>query len=294
MILKTTKLFATTLASSFLLFAASLASAGHYYETVTDGRTEGQRKGHHMKMRGWVDGDRARVEFTSGEKKGWFADGNYMVTTDGAENSYLVNPKEEQYSRFSLSEMMATLGQAMNVLENMGGMVKLEFTDHVGEKLLEEPGEDLLGLSTTHYRYNSGYTMSMKMMGMNRQTQFATVTDIWSTDELDAKGFGVWMPVDEIPKTGNEGLDEILDQEMGSFKGLPLKVVLEGTTTGKKGKSQKSTTTMEMTVLREESVDGVDFGWPDHYTETEVIPDIEASVNKTMEDAKKKKKKKKD
>lgn len=283
-------LFVTSLVLTCLLTVATVARAGHYYETVTEGRTEGERKGHHMKIRGWVDGDRARVEFASGEKKGWFADGNYMVTTDGAENSYLVNPKEEQYTRFSLSEMMATLGQTMNMLENMGGMVKLEFTEHVGEKLLEEPGEDLLGLSTTHYRYNSGYTMSMKMMGINRKTEYATVTDIWSTDELSAKGFGVWMNMDEVPKTGNEGLDKILEQEMASFKGLPLKLVLEGTTTGKKGKSQKSTTTMEMTVLREESVDGIDFGWPDHYTETEMIPELDMEAMKADKKDKKKKK----
>ncbi len=186
--------------------------------------------------------------------------------------------------------MMSTVGQTMNMLEEMGGMVKLEFTDLSSEKLLEEPGESLQGHSTTHYRYKSAYTMNMNMMGMKRQNRTETVTDIWSTEDLDATGFGVWLGRDSIPKTGNEGLDQLIEQEMAGFQGLPLKIVVESTSTNKKGKAQKSTSTTEVTVLREESVDDVVFAWPEHYTETEMIPELDMEAMKNEKGKKKKKK----
>ena len=293
MILKTSRLYATSLASSCLLFAASLASAGHYYESVTEGRTAGQRKGNYQKVQAWVEGESARVEFASGENKGWFADGNFLVTTDGGDNVYLINPKDETYASFNLDEMMAGLGQAMNMMEEMGGMVKMEVTDTTGEKLLEEPGGNLMAHPTTHYRYQSGYTMKLNMMGIKQQTRNDTLMDIWSTDELESRGFGIWLKPGRQMKTGNEGLDKMMAQHFENIQGFPLKMVMEVTSTNKKGKKQTATTTMEVTVLREESVAGDKFEWPDHYTETEILPDAAQSLEDTLKDAKKKQKEEK-
>ena len=284
----TTKALATSLTMTCLLLSASVASAGHYYESVTENNMAGKRKSHVQEVKAWVEGDSARVEFLSGEKKGYFADGNFLVTTDAGDNVYLVNPKDETYGRFNLDEMMASVGQMMNMLEEMGDMVKIEITDTTSEKILEEPGETILGHTTTHYRYNSGYTMNMSMMGMKRQNRNDTVMDIWSTDAFDAPGFGVWLRPDRQMKTGNEDLDEMMAQQFGQIQGFPLKMVMEMTSSNKKGKGQTSKTTMEVTVLREESVSDSQFTWPDHYTEIEILPDIEEE----MENAKKRGKKK--
>lgn len=284
---KTTQAVATSLAMTCLLFFAPAASAGHYYESVTQNNMAGNKKSDVQKVKAWVEGDGARVEFVSGEKNGLFADGNYLVTTDAGDNIYLVNPADETYARFNLDEMMATVGQMMNMLEEAGDMVKIEITDTKSEKILEEPGGSILGHATTHYRYESGYTMIMSVMSMKRQNRNDTVMDIWSTDALDARGFGVWLRPDRQMKTGNEGLDEMMAQQFGQIQGFPLKMVMETTMANKKGKGKTSTTTMEVTVLREESVPDSRFTWPDHYTETEVLPDVE----KAMKDAKKGKKK---
>jgi hypothetical protein len=284
---KNQRTLTTTLLTMCMLLGATLASAGHYYESVTEHNTAGKRKGDTQNIKAWVEGDQARIEFVSGEKKGYFADGNYLVTTDAGENVYLVNPKDETYGRFNLDEMMATVGQMMNMLEEMGDMVKIEITDTSSEKILEEPGESILGHDTTHYRYKSGYTMNMKMMGINRQNRNDTVMDIWSTDALDAQGFGVWLRPDRQMKTGNEGLDEMMAQQFGQIQGFPLKMAMEMTSTNKKGKGQTSNTTMEVTVLREESISDSQFTWPDNYTEIEILPDVEQQTK----DSKKKKKK---
>jgi len=283
----------TSLVMSCLLFAASMASAGHYYESATTNREQAKQGGREETVKAWVDGDSARVEFVSGAKEGWTATGNYLVTTDGGENVYLVNPKEETYGRFNMEEMMATLGAAMNMMEQMGGMVKMEFTDVSGEKLSEEPGGSILGHSTTHSRYQTNYTMSMKMMGFKQQNKVETIQDIWATSDLEARGFGVWLRPDRGMKTGNEGLDGLMNQEFKKLDGFPLKMVMESTTTNKKGKTQKSTSTVEVTVLREESIADGTFEWPSHFTETEIIPNLEGmqAGDQQTDDGKKKKKK---
>jgi len=167
------------------------------------------------------------------------------------------------------------MGQVMNMMEQMGGMMKMEFSDVSSEKLLEESGESILGHSTTHHRYKSRYTMTMKMMGMKQQNTTETVQDIWSTDDFDARGFGVWLRPDRRMQTGNQELDKLINQEMAKIEGFPLKMVSEMTTTNKKGKTQKSTSHTEVTVLREESIAGSHFEWPSHYTETQIIPEMQ-------------------
>ena len=100
----------TVLASTCMLVVASFAQAGQYYEAVTINKMEGDRKGDTMTVNSWVDGDKSRVEFISGDKDGWMADGNYLVTVDGGENSYLVNPKEKTYKKPANRFTAFTLG----------------------------------------------------------------------------------------------------------------------------------------------------------------------------------------
>ncbi|NHZ72961.1 MAG: hypothetical protein GWP16_00620 [Nitrospirae bacterium] len=265
----------STLALMGALVFPGLVSAGHYYEAVTTSDT-GQKKKKQdvMQVRAWVDDDAAKVEFVNGEKEGPFSAGSYLVTKDGGETVYLVNPKEETYGSFDMEAMMAAAGQAMNALSQTGGMVKMEFTDVSSEMLSEEAGGNVLGHDTTHYRWKSGYTMRMKMMGFKQETRVDMLQDVWSTHDLDARGFGVWMRPDRALKTGNEEFDKLISSQVATVRGFPLKTVNVSTTTNKKGKSMQTTSTTEVTTLREESIPGSTFGWPDHYTEVEILPQM--------------------
>jgi len=275
------------------LTAAQARASGYYYEFV--GTNQGQKKKQtdETHVKGWVDGDKTRVEFSSGDKKGFFADGNYLVTTDGGETVYLINNKDKTYAEFDMEQLMAMMGQAMAMMEQMGGMFKMEFNNVHNEKLLEEPGESILGRSTTHYRYNSGYTMSMKMMGMKQETTIDSVQDLWCTDDFDGRGFGVWLRPDRNMKTGNEEFDKLINTEMAKIKGFPLRTVTTSTTTNKKGKSTEQTFTNEVTVLREESIADSTFEWPSDYTETQIIPEMQGMEGYDQQAGKKDKKKKK-
>lgn len=263
-----------TAATVGLMVAAPFALAGQYYEAVTTNITAGSKSGDTTTVHSWVDGDKSRVEFITGQKDGWMSDGNYLVTVDGGDNTYLVDPKEKTFARFSFEEMMAGLGQAMKAMESMGGMVKMDFTDVSTEKLLEESGGEILGYPTTHYRFKSHYVMEMSIMGMGQKSIIDTVQDLWSTDKLDAKGFAMWLRPDRGMQTGNEGLDKMFNQEMSKLKGFPLKMATETTTTDKKGKTQQSSSSTVVTVLRDEDISADKFEWPSDYTETSLIPDM--------------------
>lgn len=258
------------------LFASDLAHAsGYYYEATTTTTAQGKKRDDQMKVLAWVDGDKAKVQFVSHEKKGMFAEGGYLVTTDGGETVYLVNPKEKTYSTFDMEAMMSAVGQVIDTMNQMGGMMKMEFTDIHNELLLEESGDSILGHSTTHYRYKSGYTMNLKVMGMRQRSTSESIQDLWSTEDLAARGFGVWLRPDRNMRTGNEEFDKLINQEMSKIKGFPLKSVVVSTTTNKKGKSQQVTATTSVDLLREESIADGTFGWPDDYTEIEFIPEMQ-------------------
>lgn len=251
------------------LACASLASAGYYWESVT--LTEGQKgkQREQMVVRGWVDGPKAKIEFESGDKQGPFAEGSYWVTTDAGETIYWVDPEEKTYAEFDLEKLMTTMGQMMDM---MGGMMKFEITDVASEKLAEEAGGSMLGHPTTHYRFESGYNMKMKIMGMGQEQRIDMLQDVWVTDALDARGLGVWLRPDRALKTGNEEFDKLIDSQFRDMKGFPLKSVVVTTTTNKKGKSQQQTSTTEVRELREESVADTSFTVPAGYTQTELIP----------------------
>ena len=263
----TTALKKSTVALILLaVIAASAASAGNYYEAVTT--TEDQRAGDsEMTVSVWVDGESTKIQFAEGEEVGFFGPGTYMVTTDAGESLYLVNDEEQTYSTFNLGQMMNSMGQ-------MGDMFKIEFTDFYSEKISEGSGEDILGYSTRHLRFRSGYTMNMSIMGMKQEQKVDMDQEVWITDAFDPMAFIVWLRPDKRMGGMFEGLDEMMEQQFNAVDGVPLRSVMHMTNTGKKGKTTTSVTTTEVTALREESVDPAIFQIPAGYQEVQLMPDM--------------------
>lgn len=238
------------------------AFGGIYYEantTVDDAKTA-------QKVRAWVDGPNAKVEFLTGKKKDLLAAGNYLVTTDGAETVYLVDPKEKTYQVWDLDALFATFGTMM---EEMSDLIQLTYADTSSEKVLDEPGEAILGHPTQHVRWNMAYTLAMKMGPVKQKYIFEVVQDAWITDELEDEGFGAWLRKDRF-KSGNEEFDRLMATEANKIKGFPLRTVVTTTTLTKKGKSRSTTSITEVTELREESVDAGVFEIPPGYVEVEM------------------------
>lgn len=227
---------------------AHAASAGLYYSAVNT-TEEGDNKTADWQVTGWIDGDSAKIEFQSSGSP-LMPKGSYLLTSDGGQTVYLVDPADGSYSRWDLDAMLSGLSTA---LDSTGGMVSMAIVDPNVELLLEEAGGMVAGRPTTHYRYRTSYEMTMKIMGMSRRQSVVNEQEIWSTDTVTDAGFGIWLRK-APPSFGDSGLDELVKAEMEKMKGFPLKSITESVSEGKKGRQVTTRMVMEVTALREESI----------------------------------------
>ncbi|MGH9380039.1 MAG: DUF4412 domain-containing protein [Thermoanaerobaculia bacterium] len=252
-----------------ILAAVVPAAAGLYFEQRITSSGDGQ--GMEMAVRGWAEAGKARVEFVDSNNPVMGA-GTYLLTTDGGQTVYLVNPEERTYSHWDLAAIMSFFSR---MGEATGGMVQMDFKDPVSERLSSQPGESVLGYPTTHYRWKSGYTADMKIAFMDRSDRYETATDAWATTAIEDPALFVWLRA-MPPTTGDPELDTILAQEARQAEGLVLKMEQATTTTSKKGETASSTTRFEVTTLREEAVDESLFAMPSGYAETPLLPGLAA------------------
>lgn len=249
-----------------LPFCAAIAE-GYYYEATTVDQLENGKERSRNQVRGWSDGPAAKVEFAA-QKGTMFKPGCYLLTKDAGRTLYLVDPKEKAYSRWDLEAMLAS---TFALIESAGPLLDLEFSNASSKKLAEDDGGALLGHPTRHYHWQSAHDMKLSVLGMKREYHIESVQDFWSTDQLGAEGFKVWLRPDRT-RTGNSGLDELLTSELATVPGFPLKMVTKSTMTTGKGKQQSSTSTMEVTTLRAESVPATTFELPAGYQERPFPP----------------------
>jgi len=256
---------ALSLVAALGLAVAPAQAAVHYKaDTVTSGPQDSSTS-----VEAWVDGESAKVLFLDSDQP-MLGKNEYLLTTDGGKTLYLVNPKEKTYMQWDIEAMLKTFG---SVMESMKGMVNLDFSDPQVEKLADEPGETILGHSTTHSKYRTTYTTSIKVMGMKRSSTTESVQDLWTTNDYDDPAFGIWLRT-EPPSTGIEGLDKLIQSSMDQVKGLPLKSVVVSTTTGQKGKRETTTRTeTNVTLLEETSVPASTYEIPAGYTEQQMEMD---------------------
>ena len=257
------QLFALSLGAA--LAVAAPAAAGLYVEQTMS--TSGQGQGMNMDVRAWVEGDSARVEYVESNNP-IMPPGSYLLTNDGGQTVYLINPQERTYSVFDLNQVFAMVGQ---MSEASGGMVQVDFKDPESEDLGSEPGESILGYDTTVRRWRSAFTMDMKVAFMDQSNRSETVTEAWITDEIDFPVLGIWFKA-QPPTSGDPELDQVILGALDQFDGLPLRMRQESTMTDKRGRSQTTSTLTEVTAIREESVDASLFVMPEGYTETPLVP----------------------
>ncbi len=246
------------------LLVALPAVAGVSFTTTM--HTEGARGADmtDMTVKVQVSGDKARGDIEQ-SKSPFFGAGSYEITRDGGQTIILVNPKDKTY--FDASSMLHGAAGAMGA---MGGMVKMDVSDVKVEKLLEEDGGMVLGLPTTHYRFQTNYTMAMKMAFINNVSHVEIVEDMWSTTALAEAGMGLTQG--RGMKLGIEGFDKLIEATKSKMHGFPIKVV-SVTTSETKGKVDKRTMTREVSDLKTGvSVPDSAFTIPTGYEERSPVP----------------------
>ena len=241
------------------------AEAGIYYKAVTD--VDGQGDAGDVSVEGWVDGEKAKVEFLESGNPMTPA-GGYLLSQDGGRTILLVNPEEKTYAVWDLAAMMGMMG---GMMKSMGPLLKFEVSQPRVEKLADEDGGSLVGLTTRHYRYRTTYGMKVKVFGMGQESTVVSEQEIWATPQLQDLGLAVWLRK-EPTKTGNEQLDKLIAAEMGKVAGFPLKSITVTTTTSQRGPATTTRSVMEVKELRRGDVPPGTFQLPAGYTEVQLLP----------------------
>jgi hypothetical protein len=280
------------------LLAASPAHAGWTFRQST--RSTGGEGASSFDAKTLIGDGEARVEFGSLMAGGMFGPGSYMLFR-GTEPKglFLVDPSRETYSRFDvegMKQMMAPAGA-----EAQGPNIGMEIADARVEKLLEEPGGELQGLPTTHYRYRKSYTMTMAMGPMKIATGHEILEDVWATTAIDL-GAGALGDVMKMGGTGGmPALAELEKLEQENPAGLILKrITVDHSTPQSKGmvarmmrgasKEETITSTMEILDLTETDLSSATFAIPDGFTEKQLFqpgaqaPDLEDGQAPNLED----------
>ena len=226
-----------------LAAAAQPVSASIFYraESVTD---LAQGKDIKMTVEAKIQGDKARIDLKQSNNP-LMKGGTYILSTDGGKTMLLVDPKNETYAKLDITAMLGAAGAMMNAT---GGLVKIEVDKPKVEKLLEEDGGTVAGLSTRHLRYRTLYTTRVKIFGRTQASTVDQTQDLWINDEIADAGMRAWLRA-EPPATGNTDIDELIKASYQVNTGFPLKSVTVSRNQGEKGKEQVTTVTMQVLEL---------------------------------------------
>ena len=213
------------------LVAALPAAAGVYFSAVTTAEGAPGAVPASTTVRCWVEGDKARVEFTASADP-LLRRGRYLLTLDGGRSVYLVDPTERTFSEWSGDAAIWTSAAAAKLSR---GAV---------EKIDEGDGGELLGMKTVHVRYRAA-TVSASA---------AVEEELWVAPELAQAALGVWMRR-AAADAGDGDAGAAADAErLGSF---PVKRVAVSPAAGRgSGKATRRITT----VVTELSVEDVSPG----------------------------------
>jgi len=261
-----------TLAPVVFFLAAPAFAGWSMTQVVTNSGARGAEAGD-MTQRVWMEGTSAKIEFAETDNP-MMEQGTYLLIQDGGKKVFMVNPKKKTYARFDIMAM----GMGMEAMAGSGMEMKIESPRM--EKLLEEPGGEVLGYPTTHYRYHTTYTTVIAMpMGMKTSTATDIVEDLWTTPAIDAGGAG-----EAMAGMGGGGmtkeLAELARREKATVVGLPLKQVTvtrsKSTSKGMMGRMMSggdgtTTITMEVRDLAPAALPASTFQIPAGYAETEIL-----------------------
>ena len=189
-------------------------------------------------VRGWVDGDRALVEFLESRNRAW-PKGSILLTTDGGQTVRFFDKAAKKCRPWSPSAGIGRYRPAV-----AGTSVPLE--NLRVEKALDEAGPKIAGVPTRHYRFAIAYDSSVRSAGATMRLHTEKVEDIWATAEFSDPALAIWLNA-RAPRTGNDKLDGELAEAMAQVRGVPLKRVTVEKIELEGRPPQTTTTTVEVT-----------------------------------------------
>lgn len=182
------------------------AFAALEYEFVQKNTSDdSQRPATDLTARATIDGHRTRVDFLGGNT---YPPGTYVVSTDGSQRLYFVDPAKQWYTEFDASSAATALGASSIKIENLVSDVK-KVSDN----------ETVAGIEASRYRLTMSYDITVIMRKIPLKQRVQTEIDRWVTTrfgETDAYTASAM-------RTGNPQIDELIATESNRIPGFVLR-----------------------------------------------------------------------
>ena len=161
-----------------------------------------------------IDGDRSRVEFTSGNA---YPAGTYIVATNGSRSMIFVDPSRKSFVEVNAASVASSIGSRKITIANK----KIDVT-----KMDDQT--TVAGFPTEHYRMTMSYDITVAFGNLPLTQTVKTTIDKWTTsafgDVSDTFLAGGAL------HTGNPDLDDLVSAENSNIKGFALRQVVNVTT----------------------------------------------------------------
>lgn len=236
-------------ALGLFLSSAAGAATGYHYKAKTETTGTNLKQPDRALVEVWVEGPNGKLVFEeAGAQNPMVSEGKYLLTNNGGETVYLVDPKENTHAKFDLDQLLTFAGEFME-----SGMMDVEVANYQVDELDRGDGPDMHGYDTEYRKYRTTYDLSVKVLGMKRADSYVLDHEVWSVDNLEAAGFQAWM---RPRKTGFEAVDTLLEGELNKVRGFPFRSVTTTRAEGVKKKKRASSTTVttEVTLFEKSNV----------------------------------------
>jgi hypothetical protein len=158
-----------------------------------------------LSARATVDGARSRVEFLSGNL---YPPGTYVVSTDGSQRLYFVDPSKQWYTEFDAAHAVAALGSSNIQITNLKSDLK-----KVGER------ETVAGIESDRYKLTMSYDITVTMRKLPLKQHVSTEIERWVTTRFS----GSDAFANNTIRTGNMQIDELIAAETERIPGFVMR-----------------------------------------------------------------------
>lgn len=228
----------------FALLLSATAHAGVVFSAKTKSTTGDATST--TWVRGYLQGSNARLEFL---QQSSIAPGTYVLTRDGGKTFIQIDPEHKSYTNWQGPQTDVALTAEAKA-------VKTSVTDPKVEKLLDEDGGLILGMSTRHVRYRTTYSFTIKLLH-SHTTHMVGEDDIWITQQIKDPALKQWLTAE----TGEQA-DALTRSELAKINGVPLKRVTKLTSIEEDGESEDTNTEMNVTEIAERNLPESTFAIP--------------------------------
>lgn len=256
----------------------------------------------------WAEGAQVKTVFVESANPMTPA-GSYLLIP-GGDIIYLIDPARKTLARMDMVEIggIAEKGQAMADEHADATGAKREIAGLKLDKTLDEPGPEMLGFPTRHYRYELSYTEKQHMKGMpgSFDTKIEERHEFWATQALNDEPAIAAIQADRTEFSGDDAPDRVVDEAGARMAahGFFLRHMIErksesgmseagGMMRMMPGMSESSgeRISAEVTELKRLAIAAAEFAVPKGYAETEFfapgatgMPDLDVLPGQDDED----------